>query len=220
MNILLVEDSSDLAEAMCSFLSANGHIINWAPDIKTAEKFILSCEFTVVILDLSLPDGDGIDFLKNRLKKLSPPPGVIITTARDQINQRILGLNTGADDYLVKPFDLLELEARIHSLYRRFSNSRGSEVTLGKININIQNRTVSKNSVVIPMTAKEWAILERLCKNPNQLTNKDELMDAMYSFESNVESNTIEVHISQIRKKLGASVIETVRGIGYRLGQN
>lgn len=124
MNILLVEDSPDLADAITEFLSTHGHIVNWANSLKQAKTFVASGQYAIVILDLSLPDGNGLDLIKEDIGKLTSTPAVIITTAKDQIHDRIKGLNQGADDYLVKPFDLNELLARIHALYRRFSSQK------------------------------------------------------------------------------------------------
>ena len=219
MNILLVEDSPDLADAIAEFLTKHGHIVNWANSLKQAKIYLVSTQYSIVILDLSLPDGHGLDLIKQDISQLTPPPAVLVTTAKDHIHDRIKGLNEGADDYLIKPFDLNELLARIYALYRRFSGQKNNTLNIGQLEIDICNRRVFSNKQEIFLTGKEWGLLERLCQNPKQVTNKSELQDAMYSFNQDIESNTIEVHISQLRKKLGSEIIETVRGIGYKLNQ-
>jgi len=220
MNILLVEDSPDLADAVIEFFKSHNHIINWAKDLKQAKSYLASSQYSIVILDLSLPDGNGLDLIKPTISKIIPSPAVIVVTAKDQINDRIDGLNRGADDYLVKPFDLNELLARINALYRRFSGQKELILEINNLKIDISSRRVFCKDQEVILTGKEWSILERLCQNPKQITKKSELQDAMYSFNQDIESNTIEVHVSQLRKKLGAEIIETVRGIGYKLKQS
>lgn len=217
MHILLVEDSNDLADAIIEFLQNHGHIVNWADNLRDAKNHLFCCEYAVVILDLSLPDGDGLNLIQETITKLNPAPAVIVVTAKDQIQDRINGLNRGADDYLVKPFDLNELLARVSALYRRFSGQKGEKLNIKTLEIDINCRRVFSSSTEIFLTGKEWAILERLCKNPKQVTTKQELQDAMYSIHHDIESNTVEVHVSQLRKKLGTEIIETIRGIGYKL---
>jgi two-component system OmpR family response regulator len=165
-----------------------------------------------------LPDGRGIGFLK-RLRARGDVTPVIILTALDQVSDRIEGLNAGADDYLVKPFDLAELSARIGSVARRYSGNPNPIVTHGPLTIDLAARSLRRDGKPVQLTAREWALFEAFLARPGQLLSKAQLEEKLYAFDAEVESNTIEVHVSRLRKKLGAQVIETERGLGYRLGR-
>ncbi len=217
MRILLVEDDSLLGAAVRDQIISEGHSVDWARQISKATDFILSAAYDLVLLDLMLPDGRGLDFLKGRRAAGDVTP-VIILTARDQISDRIAGLNAGADDYLVKPFDLFELSARIRAVGRRYSGNPNPLVTIGDLEVDLAGRTVRRGGRPVPLTSREWALFEGLVQRPNQLLSKAQLEERLYSFDTEVESNTIEVYIGRIRKKLGPAAIETVRGMGYRLG--
>jgi two-component system OmpR family response regulator len=143
---------------------------------------------------------------------------VIILTALDQVSDRIEGLNAGADDYIVKPFDLSELSARIGSVARRYTRNPNPIVTHGDLEIDRAARSIRRKGKPLQLTAREWALFEAFLTRPGQLLSKTQLEEKLYAFESEVESNTIEVHVSRLRKKLGSNVIETERGLGYRLG--
>lgn len=165
-----------------------------------------------------LPDGSGLDFLR-RLRAAGDVTPVIILTARDRISDRIAGLNAGADDYLVKPFDLSELSARVAAVSRRYTGNPNPLVQLGVLEIDLAARAVYREGRRIDLTAREWALFEALLQRPGAILSKRQLEDRLYAFDAEVESNTIEVHVSRLRKKLGQDVIETVRGVGYRLGR-
>ena len=165
-----------------------------------------------------LPDGRGIPFLRSLRVKGDANP-VIILTALDQVSDRIEGLNAGADDYIVKPFDLAELSARIGSVARRYTGNPNPIVRLGPLDIDLAARTVRKDGRVVSLTAREWALFEAFVQRPGQLLSKGQLEERLYSFDTEIESNTIEVHVSRLRKKLGHDIIETERGLGYRLGR-
>ena len=166
---------------------------------------------------MMLPDGRGISFLRSmRMKGCATP--VIILTALDQISDRIQGLNAGADDYMTKPFDLSELSARLNAVARRYSGNPNPLVEIGDLQIDLAARTVARGGRPIDLTAREWALFEAFVQRPGQIMSKVQLEERLYAFGAEVESNTIEVHVSRLRKKLGHSVIDTVRGIGYRLG--
>jgi two-component system OmpR family response regulator len=165
-----------------------------------------------------LPDGRGIEFLRVRRSAGDTTP-VIILTALDQISDRIAGLNAGADDYLVKPFDLSELSARLKAVARRYSGNPNPLIVLGDLTIDLAARTVTRSGRSVPLTAREWVLFEAFMQRPGALLSKDHLEQRLYSFDAEVESNTIEVHVSRLRKKLGHDLIETVRGLGYRLGR-
>lgn len=163
-----------------------------------------------------LPDGRGIPFLRGLRARGDVTP-VMILTALDQISDRIEGLNAGADDYLVKPFDLSELSARIGAVARRYAGNPNPLVTQGDLDIDLAARSVTRAGRPVTLTAREWALFEAFLSRPGQLLSKAQLEDKMYAFDAEIESNTIEVHVSRLRKKLGAGVIETERGLGYRL---
>jgi two-component system OmpR family response regulator len=174
--------------------------------------------YDLVLLDLMLPDGRGIGFLK-ALRARGDVTPVIILTALDQVSDRIEGLNAGADDYLVKPFDLAELSARIGSVARRYTGNPNPIVMHGTLEIDLAARSIRRDGRSVQLTAREWALFEAFLSRPGQLLSRAQLEDKLYAFDSEVESNTIEVHVSRLRKKLGPHFIETERGMGYRLGK-
>ena len=217
MRILLIEDDMVLGAALRDQLVDDGHSVDWVQRLDAAQVAFAGVSYDLVLLDLMLPDGRGIPFLK-RLRGSGNRTPVIILTALDQVSDRIEGLNAGADDYLVKPFDLAELSARIGSVARRYAGNPNPNLTLGALQIDLAARRIQRDSHPVTLTAREWALLEALLSRPGQLLSKAQLEEKLYSFDSEVESNTIEVHISRLRKKLGAEIIETERGLGYRLG--
>ncbi len=218
MRILLIEDDHVIGAAVVEQLESDGHSVDWAKRLDAAEDAFASACFDLVLLDLMLPDGRGIAFLKTLRRAGSKVP-VMILTALDQISDRIEGLNAGADDYLVKPFDLAELSARIGAVARRYSGNPNPVLVLQGLTIDTAARSVTRGGKAIPLTAREWVLFEAFVQKPSQLLSKAQLEERLYSFDRDVESNTIEVHISRLRKKLGAGVITTERGLGYRLGQ-
>lgn len=218
MRILLVEDDPILGLAVRDQIVADGHTVDWATRLGAARDSIRTVGYELILLDLMLPDGRGLDFLKTRRSAGDATP-VIILTARDQISDRIAGLNAGADDYLVKPFDLSELSARIGAVARRYSGNPNPYVDIGELSVNLADRSVSRGGRVIGLTAREWALFEAFVQRPNALLSKRQLEERLYSFDEEVESNTIEVYVGRLRKKLGHDIIETVRGMGYRLGR-
>lgn len=218
MRILLIEDDSTLGKAVRDQITSDGHCVDWMQRLGAAESALTVAVYDLVLLDLMLPDGRGIPFLRKlRGQGISTP--VIILTALDQISDRIEGLNAGADDYMVKPFDLTELSARIGAVARRYSGNPNPVITHGGLEIDLSARNVSREGLPVSLTAREWVLLEAFLARPDQLLSKTQLEDKLYAFDAEIESNTIEVHISRLRKKLGASLIETERGLGYRLGR-
>ncbi len=218
MRILLIEDDMVLGAALRDQLVDDGHSVDWVQRLDNAQSAIAGVAYDLVLLDLMLPDGRGIPFLK-RMRERGDNQPVIILTALDQVSDRIEGLNAGADDYLVKPFDLAELSARIGSVARRYTGNPNPILTLGTLQIDLASRRIQRDGKLVALTAREWALLEALLSRPGQLLSKAQLEEKLYAFDNEVESNTIEVHISRLRKKLGAEIIETERGLGYRLRQ-
>jgi len=218
MRILLVEDDQSLGSAVRDHLAADGHTVDWVQTLADARHSVTTVPYDLILLDLTLPDGRGLDFLQNRRADGDTTP-VIILTARDQITDRIGGLNAGADDYLVKPFDLAELIARLNAVARRYSGNPNPLVEIGGLQVDLAQRTVAGRGGMIDLTQREWVLFETLVQRPGVLVSKSQLEDRLYSFDAEVESNTIEVYISRLRKKLGAGAIETVRGMGYRVAR-
>ncbi|WP_299364738.1 response regulator transcription factor [uncultured Paracoccus sp.] len=217
MRILLVEDDTILGAAVRDHIAGDGHSADWVGRLDLAAEHLDAAPYDLILLDLMLPDGRGIPFLR-ALRRRGDVTPVIILTALDQISDRIEGLNAGADDYLTKPFDLAELSARLAAVARRYSGNPNPLVDLGELQFDLAARTVLRAGRRVDLTAREWALFEAFVQRPGQVISKAQLEDRLYAFGSEVESNTIEVHVSRLRKKLGAGVVETVRGVGYRLG--
>lgn len=216
MRILLIEDDYVLGEAMRDQVSADGHGVDWMQRLDDARAALDTVDYGLILLDLNLPDGRGLDLLKGLRKSGNPVP-VIITTAQDQVAIRIEGLNSGADDYLVKPFDLDEMSARVAAVARRYAGIPSPQLTVGEVNVNLATRTVTMGGKAVPVTAREWAVLERLLSRRGGIVTKAEIEDSLYPFGAEVDGNAVEVYVSRLRKKLGQSIITTVRGLGYRI---
>lgn len=217
MRVLLVEDTAGLGEAVRDQISDDGHAVDWVHNLKFAKASVKTTTYNLILLDLMLPDGRGLDFLKT-LRAAGDTTPVIILTAKDQVSDRIAGLNAGADDYLVKPFDLSELSARVAAVARRYRGNPNPLLQVGDLEVDLNDHRVSRNGQLLDLTAREWALLEVFLQRPSMLLSRAQLEDRLYEFGAEIESNTIEVYISRLRKKLGRDVIVTVRGMGYRLG--
>ncbi|QFY61464.1 response regulator transcription factor [Rhizobium grahamii] len=217
MRILLVEDDKMIGEAVRDHVIAANHAVDWVGNLGDADTAIGPVDYGLVLLDLQLPDGSGVDFLK-RLRSRGMNMPVIILTARDQISDRIEGLNAGADDYLVKPFNLEELEARIQAVARRYDANPHPIVRIADIEIDRPQHKLSVAGEAIILTSREWAVLDLLTARPGSIVSKDRIEEALYAFGSEIESNTVEVYVSRLRKKIGKDRIRTARGIGYTLG--
>ena len=217
MRILLIEDDTVLGAAVRDQIAADGHSVDWMTRLDQAGDAMAGAAYDLVLLDLMLPDGRGLPFLK-ALRGRGDVTPVIILPALDQVSDRIDGLNAGADDYLVKPFDLAELSARIGSVARRYTGNPNPIITHGTLEIDRAAKSIRRAGKPIALTAREWALFDAFLARPGQLLSKAQLEEKLYAFDSEVESNTIEVHVSRLRKKLGNEVIDTERGLGYRLG--
>ncbi len=216
MRILLIEDDYVLGEAMRDQVSADGHGVDWMQRLDDARAALDTVDYGLILLDLNLPDGRGLDLLKTLRTRGNPVP-VIITTAQDQVAIRIEGLNAGADDYLVKPFDLDEMSARVAAVARRYAGISAPQLTVGAASVNLATKSVTIGGKAIAVTAREWAVLERLLSRRGGIVTKAEIEDSLYPFGAEVEGNAVEVYVSRLRKKLGQAVITTVRGLGYRI---
>ena len=218
MRILLIEDHEQLGKAVGEQIVSDGHALDWMKSCKDANASLSLVSYDLVLLDMMLPDGRGIDLLRGLRKKDNRTP-VIIITALDQITDRIAGLNAGADDYLVKPFDLSELSARIGAVARRYGGNPNPLIVLGELQINLVEHSLLRAGKAIDLTPREWTLFEALLQRPNVVLSKSQLEECLYEFGAEIESNTVEVHISRLRKKIGHDQVLTVRGIGYRINQ-
>ena len=216
MRVLLIEDDKILGSALRDHLAAYGHAVDWMTRLGPAQDARAAVAYDVVLLDLTLPDGRGLDFLR-AIRKGGDATPVLILTAMDQLTTRIDGLNAGADDYLVKPFDLNEMMARIGAVARRYNGKPNPLLTIGKLAIDQAKHVASLDGRVLDLTAREWAVLDRLAQHPGAVVSKAQLEDALFAFGAEVESNAVEVYVSRLRKKLGREAIQTVRGLGYRV---
>lgn len=216
MRVLLVEDTVGLGEAVRDQIRDDGHAVDWVQSLKYAEASLQTTTYNLLLLDLMLPDGNGIDLLKT-LRKSGDETPVIILTARDQVSDRIEGLNAGADDYLIKPFDLSELSARVAAVARRYRGNPNPLVRMGDLEVDLSEHRLKRKGEAVELTAREWALFEAFMQRPGSLLSRAKLEDRLYQFGAEIESNTIEVYISRLRKKLGREVIVTVRNMGYRL---
>ena len=213
MRILLVEDDELLGQALQTGLSQAGYTPDWVKDGETAIEALASSTFSSVILDINLPGLSGLDVLKS-LRKSSDLP-VVIMTARDALDARIEGLDLGADDYLVKPFALPELLARLRAVTRRSLGRSQHRIVHGDIDLDTAARTVTRAGQWVKLTAREYQILALLMERMGRILSRSEIEEQVYSWDGDVESNTIEAAIYTIRKKLGRELIVTLRGVGY-----
>jgi two-component system OmpR family response regulator len=218
VRILLVEDDETLGSAVRDHIAATVHAVDWMKNLADAGNAAGAVHYGLILLDLQLPDGSGIDFLK-KLRKSAKETPVIILTARDQISHRIEGLNSGADDYLVKPFNLGELSARIMAVARRYSGSPQPMLKIGDLEVDQSQRRLLVMGKDVVLTGREWAVLDLLVARPGAVVSKDKVEEALYAFGSEIESNTVEVYVSRLRKKIGRDRIRTARGVGYSLGE-
>jgi DNA-binding response OmpR family regulator len=214
MRILLAEDDQMIGAAVRDALVQDGYVTDWLRDGQRADAALAAGQYDLVLLDLGLPGKDGLEILRSlRMRRQAMP--VIVITARDAVESRIAGLDAGADDYIVKPFDLDELAARIRSALRRSAGRPEPELALGDVSINLARRAVLRGGKPVTLSAREYAIVEALALRPGAILSRGQLEQRMYGWGEEVDSNAVEVHIHAIRKKLGADFIRNVRGVGY-----
>ena len=216
MKILVVEDDALLLQGLILAMQSEGYACDGVTTARQAELSLQSGLYSLIVLDLGLPDEDGLHFLSRiRQQKCSLP--VLILTARDTLDDRISGLDTGADDYLVKPFALEELNARIRALLRRHYNQGENEITVANIRLNTTRRQVWLDEQLLELTPKEFALLSRLMQKSGSPVHREILYNDIYNWDNEPSTNTLEVHIHNLRDKVGKSRIRTVRGFGYLL---
>lgn len=216
MRLLLVEDTYDLAGSILRFLRGEGHAVDHVADAAGADAALAVGDYACVILDLGLPDGSGLAVLRAARGRGDRTP-VIIATAFDQISDRIAGLDAGADDYVVKPFDLHELSARIRAHARRGQGLPETRLQLADIEVDRAAGRLWRAGEEIRLTSREWALFDALLGARGRILGKSALEEALYTFDAQIEGNAVEVYISRLRQKIGPTLIETRRGLGYVL---
>lgn len=214
MRLLLVEDDKALGEGLRLGLRQEGYTVDWLEDGASALHAVLSEDFDLLVLDLGLPRMSGLQVLRELRRSGSALP-VLILTARDATEDRIAGLDAGADDYLVKPFDLDELKARLRALLRRSAGRAELRIEHAGVSLDPSSQQVSYQGKPVPMTPKEYLLLHELLSQPGKVLTRERLAQLLYGWDEEAESNTLEVHIHHLRKKLFSSLIRTVRGVGY-----
>ena len=218
MRLLVVEDDPMIGRAIRQGLVAAGYAVDWAEDGRIAELALANGVYDLVVLDLGLPARDGMTVLE-QLRRSGNHVPVIIVTARDAVDQRIAGLNAGADDYLLKPFDLDELVARVRALLRRRAGVGSSLLTAGVLCLDTVRKSVTKEGAPVSLSVREFALLEVMMQQPGAVLSREKLEESIYGWDDEIGSNAIEVHLHNLRKKLGAQTIVNVRGVGYRLAE-
>ena len=216
MRLLLVEDDEQLGAGIRKALMRDGDHVDWLTDGAQALSAIRSENFELIILDLQLPGKDGISVLQSMRREAINTP-VLIMTARDTVDERVLGLDSGADDYVVKPVELKELRSRVRALSRRSHGIATAEVRHGELRINNATQQVWFREAEVDLNRREFAVLSEFVNKPGQVLARGQLEQALYGWDEGVESNALEVHIHHLRRKLDSKLIKTVRGIGYRL---
>ena len=225
MRLLLVEDDLMIGEALLDVLRAEHYAVDWVRDGDMADTALRSEHYDLVLLDLGLPQRDGLDVLKDLRGRKDVTP-VLVLTARDAVGDRIAGLDAGADDYLLKPYDLDELLARIRALIRRSAGRADSVLEFQGLRLNPITREVTRQlegatePESISLSAREWAVLEILMARPGVVFSRTQIEEKLYSWKDDVSSNAVEVYVHGLRKKLGNNVIQTVRGLGYVMPRN
>lgn len=217
MRILVVEDDPILLDGLREGLKLSGFVADGVTTVADATEALATGRFDAVVLDRMLPDGSGLDVLRGIRQGGNRIP-VLLLTAKDEVGDRIDGLDAGADDYIGKPFDLDEVAARLRAITRRSSGRASAEISLRGLTLDPASMLVRRAEVEIALSRREFSILHALMESPQAIHSKQALEERLYGWQEDVESNTIEVHVHKLRAKLGTSVIETVRGVGYRLG--
>ncbi|MBS0231863.1 MAG: response regulator transcription factor [Proteobacteria bacterium] len=216
MRILLVEDDTMIGNGLSKALAAEGMTVDWVRDGADAEIAILDSAYTIVLLDLSLPGASGLELLK-AARSIGVSTAVLIITARDGLDDRVTGLDLGADDYLVKPFEIRELLARMRALARRKLGAASSRVLAGSVELDTETHELSHDDVVQVLPAREYALMQALMERPGRILSRTQIEERIYGWGEEVESNTVDVLIHSIRRKFGKHVILNVRGAGWML---
>lgn len=218
MRVLVVEDDEILRDGLAAGLRLEGMTVDTVEDCEDARAALPSGDYEAVVLDIALPDGSGLDLLREwRRQGVSVP--ILLLTARNFVEDRVEGLDRGADDYLGKPFDLIELAARLRALQRRALGRAVASIQVGALEIDPALRRVTIEGKEIPLSRREFAVLEVLAEKPGHVISRSQIEDRIYGWQEEVGSNAVEVHIHNLRTKLGPGIVETVRGVGYRIAR-
>jgi two-component system response regulator QseB len=218
MRVLLAEDDAMIGAAVRDRLRAQGFAVDWVRDGRAADAALAGDVYDLLLLDLGLPGREGLDVLKGLRGRGSTLP-VVILTARDAVDDRVAGLDAGADDYVVKPFDLKELEARLRAVLRRRAGSASSVIEHGRLSLDLASHELRRDGVPVPVSPREFALLHALLERPGRILSRAQLEERLYGWGEEVGSNVVEVHIHSLRRKLGADLIRNVRGVGYRIAE-
>jgi DNA-binding response OmpR family regulator len=216
MRLLLVEDDPMIGRAVRQGLGDAGFAVDWVTDGRSAELALGNGVYDLAVLDLGLPGKDGMAVLRELRARRETLP-VLVATARDAVPDRIAGLNAGADDYVLKPFDLDELIARVRALLRRHAGAASPLLECGRLALDAVKREVTLGGEPVSLSAREFALLEALMQRPGAVLSREQLEDAIYGWKQEVGSNAVEVHVHNLRRKLGAGTIRNVRGVGYKV---
>lgn len=214
MRILLVEDDEHLGYAVKLGLQQEDYSVDWVKDGLTADQALKTESFDSIVLDLGLPKMDGLEVLRNLRKRQQDTP-VLILTARDSVEERVKGLDLGADDYMNKPFKIAELHARLRAIQRRQHARATPEIIFGSLVIDPIAHQVTFHNEVINLPRREFSLLQKLIENHGRALSREQLNQSIYSWDEDVDSNALEVHIHNLRKKFGSELIRTIRGVGY-----
>ncbi|MBD1247456.1 response regulator [Pseudomonas aeruginosa] len=217
MHVLLTEDDDLIASGIVAGLNAQGLTVDRVASAADTQALLQVARFDVLVLDLGLPDDDGLRLLQ-RLRQQGVDLPVLVLTARDAVTDRVAGLQAGADDYLLKPFDLRELGARLHTLQRRSAGRCVNVIEHGRLSYDPSTRETWLDGSPVELSRREQALLQALLNNRGRILSGEQLKDSVYGFGDEVESNALNVHIHHLRRKLGNAIVQTVRGLGYRLG--
>ncbi|WP_230633204.1 response regulator [Pseudomonas aeruginosa] len=217
MHVLLTEDDDLIASGIVAGLNAQGLTVDRVASAADTQALLQVARFDVLVLDLGLPDEDGLRLLQ-RLRQQGVDLPVLVLTARDAVTDRVAGLQTGADDYLLKPFDLRELGARLHTLQRHSAGRCVNVIEHGRLSYDPSTRETWLDGRPVELSRREQALLQALLNNRGRILSGEQLKDSVYGFGDEVESNALNVHIHHLRRKLGNAIVQTVRGLGYRLG--
>jgi two-component system response regulator QseB len=219
MRVLLAEDDAMIGAAVRDRLRGQGFAVDWVRDGRAADAAVAGDVYDLLLLDLGLPGREGLAVLKALRGRGSTLP-VVILTARDAVDDRVAGLDAGADDYVVKPFDLKELEARLRAVLRRRAGSASSVIEHGRLSLDLASHELRRDGVPVLVSPREFALLHALLERPGRILSRAQLEERLYGWGEEVGSNVVEVHIHSLRRKLGADLIRNVRGVGYRIPED